>query len=161
MHSERRKEVSDISLSISNANGYLNGTRWSWMIYSSFSHWEGFIVIAVKGSVSDWARQMKVKGESRGVQPPVGFSGHEQLKRWNWNFWNLSLCLSCHTEGRYPSQRSWAAESSCSALFGQKIQVLHTNCSALSPQQSVLGKVGGYSFHSPLWSLFAEMNRSC
>lgn len=51
------------------------------MIYSSFSHWEGFIVIAVKGPVSDWARQMMVKGESRGVQPPVGFSGHEQLKR--------------------------------------------------------------------------------
>lgn len=72
---------------------------------------------------------------------------------------------SLHTEAKYPSQGSWAAESSCSALFGQQMQVLHTNCSSLSPQQSVLwaglGKVGGDSFHSVLWSLFTGMDKSC
>lgn len=70
----------------------------TWFI-PPFSHWDGFIVIAVKGSVSDWACQMKVNGESWGVQPPVGLSGHEQLKRQSWNYWNSSFCLSCLKPG--------------------------------------------------------------
>lgn len=82
MHNERRKEVSDISLSINNANEYLNGKRLSYLIYSSFSQWDGFIVTAVKGSVSGWTSQMEVEMDSGGVQSPVMlFSGHEQLKR--------------------------------------------------------------------------------
>lgn len=64
-------------------------------LFLLFPHWDGFTVIAVKGSVSVWACQMKVNGESGGVQPPVGLSGHEQWKRWSWNCWNSSLCLSC------------------------------------------------------------------
>lgn len=48
--------------------------------------------------------------------------------------------LSLLIEARYPSQRSWAAESSCSALFGQKMQDLHANCSTCTTAEHALSR---------------------
>lgn len=164
MHSEKRNEVSDISLSINNVNEYLSGKRWSYMIYSSFFPL-GWIYSDCCGRICKWL------GMSNEGQWGELRSAATCGTLWSWAVEEAELellkliFLSELSEARYPSQGSRAAESSCSALFGQKMQVLHPNHSSLPPQQSVLwaglGQVGGDSLHSPLCSLFTEMNRSC